>query len=483
MDLLRLVLCRQPLKKLAEMSKLLNSDAFLRTRSQIWESLEENIADAEIYTQSCVRSGELSFSATKYASPKELEQRALFLRDADTYVDVIGAVETPDIPAALISAVPRIQAAALATVVLNSKRMPDWIPELDPLGEEPLHSLLRIDWTPRLRRAFEEIILPIMKKARMCDNVVLGFLGLAVKGFIGDNPCYAYFAGYAARVLGLKECIVVRPDLKSVFLDIYGHGIWKALCQGDHLNDNLTAYLVGCGYVYPVLKFLEKNTKLDADSIPFSMFITHGRYKLLLEIHDRALHDTLFIPYTSIYRLDEAIEALKDIPEFRLLVDQYRIINGEQIQTTGHEHEEDLNLLMLHVGIPSCIDIGTPDPRYPHPSHSAIHYYDSAAVLDCDVEFGDELLESLQVDAYRLGRCQTWDPSSSLMLGERDFPLDADNYTQILNEKELERVADKLASMKKPKSLSRVEQSYIRISINKWQKYNSKFLSILQEGP
>lgn len=121
MDLLRLVLCRQPLMSLFRFKKLLGSPAFIRTRIERVNPRGYGKQSDENYIRLCSAQGEITSVSYLYISMEDIRARSVFLRDAKSYRYYYDSGAESDIGfwSAMASGILDIQVTALTMITLN----------------------------------------------------------------------------------------------------------------------------------------------------------------------------------------------------------------------------------------------------------------------------------------------------------------------------------------------------------------------------
>lgn len=165
MDLLRLILARQPLDRLIDLPVLLGKPEFLRARRFIVNVRGKR----EDYILQCTMEGELCRLSFMYAKCRDLRNRAVFLRSVEWYNFFSETLDRDlDIWYAIGCGIPEIQARALA-LIRHSRNPASWLGEF---GDPYI-----IEWTPKLKREVEKIIL---ENGSLSEEIIyfFGYVGL-----------------------------------------------------------------------------------------------------------------------------------------------------------------------------------------------------------------------------------------------------------------------------------------------------------------
>lgn len=246
MDLLRLVLARQPADKLWRMPNLMKP-RFLETRAEIWGY--QNTGDLILDS---TRRGEVSTLSFTYVRLQFLKDRAVFLRHAGIFNVLcdVNAFEG-DFWNELASGIPEIQARAIIPYFfLSSRDMSNedrrWLglgrishDREPPSGRiEECNDPVSIPWTASLFKAIE----PLLYSNGNLSDYVKGFFSIPNEG-----QWYYRFIGLCHQRLGGLESEEFSPVLDQEY-----QGLAKA-----YPGDARCLAIYG-GYLHPVLRDLRR---------------------------------------------------------------------------------------------------------------------------------------------------------------------------------------------------------------------------------
>lgn len=392
MDLLRLVLARQPMAKLREFPVLLRDIRFLSTRVAV-VNVKKTFNPEQQYREVCTLEGELFPESKGVVEKKDLCNRAIFLLNTDVLNYFSEGEQNMDFWYALSTGNPEIQQIAFR-----------WL-DNDPYILSTCNDLESIPWTEGLREALKQKSDLIRKcfdhRVNMEQTVLLmGFLELAFPGF---GWHWAYITGYCKYKLLSQGGSTLEKDvdIEKMFSIIPQEGFiydsallqrqWKAMVNN----------LVKSGYLFPVIE--NKNTGKEWMDILDSAVI-YASEKLLSYIYqNRKVSSYAYttvpsgLPTRSFVRKVEEIlnngDLVRSFP--RHTVDRYRIIAGYKIKET----------------VDSIIrsSVGNPDPKakeipkkfkYPYnlPSLQSLVIYDVKSMYPQGTIFHE---------LFRLGKVRT----------------------------------------------------------------------------
>lgn len=176
MDLLRLVLCHQPLDRLLGLPQLLKQKPFILVRRAVTST--EGKGEGQDYIQQCTSRGELCRLSVLYSTCGLLRNRAVFLRDAKWYRFFRHYEEDEwDFWYAIESGIPEIQASVISKLV---RRPP--IQRVEALSN--YNSLESIPWTPQLVGEISSLLSDISIRKLVPPHKLLylcGYLGFPMK--------------------------------------------------------------------------------------------------------------------------------------------------------------------------------------------------------------------------------------------------------------------------------------------------------------
>ena len=240
MDLLRLVLARQPLIKLAKMPALHGNIRFLRVRAGIVNVMKHLPTDRP-YEEACALEGELVLIATKSIKPSNLCNRSIFLL-SPSLLRYFARVAKLDFWYAISSGDKEIIRIAF-----------DYA-ELYPLVLSDCNDLESIPWTESLRKLFQSKSALIQRCIEAGGNAVMlvGFLDLKHPKFGWNNY---YFLGYCKWRLLSKGGSTWDPDadiekkLSARPSEVYTTDPFQIKLRKQIKYHDLVA----AGYLHPIL--------------------------------------------------------------------------------------------------------------------------------------------------------------------------------------------------------------------------------------
>lgn len=406
MDLLRLVLARQPLQKLLTLPKLMGSRRFLLLRSSLLNRKLFLQGSVDDYIKACTHDGELTEFSIHYCSAEQHTYRAAFLLNAALHNRYYSFCTNVDFWAALATGVPEIQAAVIADAMVTIEKS-HYI-QRDQItlyaGERRLR---KVNWTPGLRKAFSHHVAPLLITLEMHDLAVLGYLGLDVGTIkIGTDDTFSYIWGFCLARYEGEEQIQKDEETDRLFSRLYGVTISEVLSQHDTGQGDiygLIVCLVRGGYTHYILSMdigiLAAYATLVARTATESV-----RYQVLYYVSN-------FLPTMPPVGVPANLDRVKTIlsPTWTSFLTPYlrayyRISLGERVDIRDHPNKDVLNNFLFSVGIPTFdrpqIDIDAGQEL------SDRLIYDSAAVLEQNWDYTDVEADPsiLEIDAFRLGR-------------------------------------------------------------------------------
>ena len=342
MDLLRLVLARQPLAKLKQLPVLLRSTRFLQTRL-VTVNKPNGIFLESHYDMECLSDGELFPEAASIGSPKHLCNRAVFLLNAETLKYFSAQIDGLDFWYAISTGDREIIEIAF-----------EWL-DRDPRSLETFNDLESIPWTDELRNLF-----------RMRSDLITGYFNVSVNaekiatlmGFLElplpvKEPQWHYFVGYCKYRL-LREggsTLEKNHDIEAKIPES-GHAVNPMQVQAQW--NTKTTFFIRSGYLYPLIT-QENNDYRWADIL--NMAFLYASEKLIhYIIRNRKVLRVRFWGYFYILIKRSYVERVKIIlndarikeslpPE---VVESYKIIAGYQISGIASEEAR--------------ASVGNPDP-------------------------------------------------------------------------------------------------------------------------
>lgn len=323
MDLLRLVLAKQPLDRLFDFPVLLRSGHFLRTR-RLTVNVRKEKPD---YIKQCTMEGELCRFSFAYTTCQNLRNRAVFLRNAEAYRFFYNKTEEDqDIWYAVESGIPEIQAQALASI---SGGNADYF-------LSKFNDLSAIPWTKQLKKIVEELLGEVRGEYDYLDKM-------------------SYFLGYT----GIKAPRGAKVDPKSFEFGEIDAFLLKPSIYED--TENYMRHLLGVvsNGVHTPYSLAVKLSIMRAKSIMEVYAESPGEY---LRHVSEMEWDNIHITRSLILRV---MQYMKD-PEFQKafketkLMEAYLILSGYDIPASP----QTLGLKRL-CGIKVIAESMMPDQLYP----------------------------------------------------------------------------------------------------------------------
>lgn len=365
MDLLRLVLSKQPLDGVRKFSRLLQNKAF--------REMKLGAFGAEKY----------SHELSSHTSPtRDSVNRALFLQHVGYYLHLTGICsEEIGLVEALASGIPEIQARVLSLVVLQDKRK-------ERVTMED-YGLFAVPWTKTLWNLTREVL-----EKTNYSNYWAGFFLLPKM----DNPSQ-YMRGYIeARTHG-KDVLERNEEIETAFSSLFRQSIEEHL-KDDFSLDQFGEILIITGYIFPLLRFPIKGNLAETA-------FSHASHTLLkradftgVTFETEADPDRFYVKRVSTIMDDT--DLVTKIPEAGLQL--YRVILGYDVQPTTYETEK----AKAAVGIPFDVDMFEINDFYDFSQYSfARVFYAPEEVTDNSLPEDYDL--SLIYEARRLGRFELHD--------------------------------------------------------------------------
>lgn len=352
MDLLRLVLARQPVDSLIRFPFLLRSRKFLLTRITVLGNREVN---TENYLDSTIADGELTSLSVVKVGRIPAQARAIFLRNPGSYRHFVETdpIEI-DLWLALGSGIPEIQATALSRF---RGQFPD---EYQWEVIAGYADLLDIPWTEQLRAATGTLLgsltvsPPQAEPTRLKLTHLAGFLGVAVDFskirdyiYIGE-----YFTGTVLNRLQGKEVTEKDEDIEKIARQLY---VSSADTVKIYMATGIPKTAVSCGYLYPLIEIAKKNKSFHGIPELYNQAALYGSETMLWELRnrDRDFNEEVFAESHRVTRNHVrryiAILESKRLDLLKRLVNMLLICTGVDVE----ENYKAIYLVRLNVAIPS----------------------------------------------------------------------------------------------------------------------------------
>lgn len=420
MDLLRLVMARQPLESLKRFPNLLRSLEFLKTRhavlgipvkvSEITYPQEHVMAVAASF----ILNGELLSDAAGYLKSDAMMYRSLFLRQPDYYRHFSGgAGMSVDFWAPLLSGMPGVQARALAL--------------LSYFISEGITFDVNISYARGAK-----IGIPILDDQKLCgvirhcletsvrnpddlNTFLSGMVRAKVPRTLHGHNQILYFCGYVVSKYRGADSLVQDPELDAKFLELYGTSI-------EDENDINIRFLIDCGYCYHLLRFLTPNSDKGRMIIAYAKTVCNMS---LIRLNPYVNVSAEYLEKTwDSFTIAKIRANLRELMQYSdpILQKQYMVIAGYDVDPDEADADPEAvdNMRML-VGVPSLLerDINSFDVDTDVYDLSKQSFYDSPAVL-VDVKKQDDenqLLPYLLWDAFRIGQIPDRFTASKNLIG------------------------------------------------------------------
>lgn len=312
MDLLRLVLAKQPLAKLVNLKRLIGSDAFLNVRMETVNCTKiplPAVNRKDWYLKYCTLEGELWQKSFLNVELNLLRLRAIFLRYSGGFKQFRDYSSYDTLTwAYLESDVLEIQARALVQAFLAARRG-----DRITVGAfmVPYKSLTRINWTSQLRNVISQIIASFWKHSNNYRMKHLaGFLRLP---YDMDDGSENYLSGYLTSFTNGDTVETLIPEceaaIKLIFPKLGAERRVKVITESGYMNFSYSSswdpsHAVEFGFKYarlPILhKYMQKLVK------PF-IFVIPDEYvpkKLVLRVRE-ILDDPIIGPLIPLEVLEE----------------------------------------------------------------------------------------------------------------------------------------------------------------------------------
>lgn len=398
MDLLRLVLARQPAAKLVQFQRLSRDPIFRRTRQRIFDIRSTKIKNL---VEESTLAGDLSPESQLYAVPSQLANRAIFLCNPGVY-HIFADLESisMDFWKAMESGIPEIQARA---IVILRNMIPDWAFS----SLQKLNNSAMIPWTPALR---QEIAISVTQLQQAAENDtpsemfrILGLLGLPLPGGISSHKIYAITLYYVEKI---RYTLRWRPQFE------YDSRLASDLADMRMYGDIAVA-LLRSGYFYPLLIELRDNLEyivreaVEIYSFEFLGYVVDNfDLSTLPKIGRDITHGSTLGPIT-ILTVERVRACLNDPKIVALLtdemLDEYMIIAGYPV--TG-------NTVTFHKVIGNPGGSGKDGNSYRPVSIQSAVMYDpvwSANTMDQKPTWIDYLAKQLAFFYGRANELKSWD--------------------------------------------------------------------------
>ena len=284
MDLLRLVLARQSANSLLRLPRLLVSRSFRTMRAE-----QFGYEDLPHFIECTSSSGELSERTIDHIPPDYIVARAIFLRDAERYLSVVGEVSKLDFWLAMESGIPEIQAKALSIYIASIKILEKGGRE-GKVNRDTLSSyndLTSVPWTPRLR----EIIRDLLPTYHF-EEEISGFLSLDMDE---TSMSFDYYVGVCKNFLCGKETteehshltrlygIVTNP--KSAAMKPYLRKGYRPTKFGDpEWQGIVSKYVMISGYLTPFVSMIRGSTAGRSSIEKYAVkYASHAALKMIIQ--------------------------------------------------------------------------------------------------------------------------------------------------------------------------------------------------------
>lgn len=395
MDLLRLVMARQPIGRLRDLPWLIQDREFINVRRRIHGQTRE----CDDYIRCCIRDGEIFPGAELiYSCNDRFRARAAFLRDEMLFRHFweVSAEVEDGFWYTISSDHPGIQDAAIKLVkisydtgIYSEKDVAEVIIAFE--------DLLEIQWSEQLR----EEILPLVKIAVSRQlplrgpswkvDFLLGFFGLETPTRIGIDASAYLIMGRLAWITQGKSTWDYNRKCEEAINSF-------RTSRGDA---RVVEALIGSGYLCPLLGKLKKGNSESAYITKISYMtwfaIKHANHSVLRWLQGNGLifpagsgryvsfpHKD-YIPGTVSRRMALRIREIRDNQLLLPLttVDEYRILAGE-IFTAADEQEE------------RRVSCANPAPG------SAVKQYFNLELDHCSVLYDFDFAQRYSADSYNL---------------------------------------------------------------------------------
>lgn len=322
MDLLRLVLARQPVDSLFKMPQLLLSRRFLDIRGQVLGfPVPPRLRDCEIAYW--ISRGELSFvSDNEKESSYNLAMRAIFLYHTGYFLHFFSQHKEIDFWMAMASGIPEIQAAALVSVEGNERQLHQY------------NDLTAIPWTPALAKVVVQLSRRETKRSiheRMSTDKLTSYLKARFfpESIYWQGPTNT---GVMLAVTGGQSTVDEDRRINVPEVDL------KELRTMTSQYDAIRA--IYAGYLYPVLSVSRRTVRGDRGEI-WTAALLHARKELIdafsFDFANTRRHDLLTFGSVAITPafIERARTILNDPSTMQKLPtvvwSQYWIFTGESV--------------------------------------------------------------------------------------------------------------------------------------------------------
>ena len=241
MDLLRLVLARQPMVKLVLLPRLLHSRKFLQERRRIYD-----LPPTDDFRRQAVNHGDLFPDAGRYSDNGMLLIRACFLQSSQIFLNFSPLNRgNLDFWYAIGTGIPAIQNEAIRILSENT----NYIGQLDILEDES-----SIPWTPELRSKLQDMLNYFMHEKKMGSGIIpTGIFGMMdielparfyEEKYFSSGSIIAYIHYRVRAILNYKNVYRRFSEVEVVFLKYVPMLIKRKLERYDYIR---------MGYLAPVI--------------------------------------------------------------------------------------------------------------------------------------------------------------------------------------------------------------------------------------
>lgn len=282
MDLLRLVLARQPMAKLVFLPRLLESERFISIRMKTVNT--KSRIEGEDYESQCAREGEIFPNAMVSVDEPYLLYRSIFLLQPAA---VKHFSKYPfgykDFWYALSTGVPEIWDTAF-----------EWLPWDISLLKD-YNSLYELPWNDDLRSRFQSFFSgrDLERLDRQGKELIAPLIGLSGLSYSGEFLA-SYIAGSVRRLLDGKVVLTRIPEVENLLNRIGTQekfsssisGMWKYYAK----------VYAEAGYLYRIIKDLNETTDHDDWAVDVALQVANE--ELLVYLSEHAYSPRLSRSYT-----------------------------------------------------------------------------------------------------------------------------------------------------------------------------------------
>lgn len=351
MDLLRLVLAKQPLAKLVMMRKLIGNDTFLQVRMDSINRRRVPVPEngKEWYLRYCTLEGELWQKSFFHVDLQLLRLRAIFLRYQGGFKQFRDyRIRDFLMWKYLESDIPEIQARALVQVFLDAESgNHDEVKHFMSLHKD----LTIIHWTPQLKQVISNVLRSSLEDIDHRVMFLAGFLHLRRRHSTWDE---FYLSGYLTSFTNgdttetkIPEC---EDAIKRSFPGMNAQDQVNVIALSGYINFSYSEswagrYALDRGYQYarlPLLRRYISNFKRSAGSGEYD------RMRMLLgigQIEFNAPDD--YISKKLVLRVRKILDNETIVSQFPAKArEDYEIIAGNISLPTDNEDGTNLRVLI-----------------------------------------------------------------------------------------------------------------------------------------